>query len=655
MNYLYIPTSTLNFNNIFSTESVSPVCFYSKRGFGYSRYELVDPNPMQNITLLYDKYPIFSIDDDGRDHYPMVIKIKKDLIAEGKLTAHPKCDGVSIFSFRDTIYFKPDCVEIFFRNEVELNTVLIKAEPSLTTKMVPWYKEKMFVFERSDQVEFEWNVDCIPNTGNDTSADIEGFLHKDRRIDRLKGLFYGYLLGRYKSIPKSEVELAHMVNKFKNYSSSLINANHTVPDAFIKIVNEEFDNFVSSCKARCKEVTVTTPFHCNFIANSNMEVQHLLPNNDPQFMKNDEPFVCFVNRFCLGHNFTSLLTDNRIEVGKRGGEAIKGIIGSRWEGSSHKKYTNELLNNVKSGKPFIFKSIESPTMKAFAAFILKGDDLAKLEAYLLDQRVGDFGLAFALWGGMFGFSKIPKTSFDILLKSESRYEPTTLFNTSPGSDGPSAMSAYNYIYNELHGRKKSQLPRVEYTPIDPVDKNFDAMSNALRGKFPGIDLWLPKVEKLFSSYGRTLKLAAEFKKMRVKNDLGGQISGSSKKNVDDFLREYCSKSESLFDQSYPSENSKMNFWEDGNAWDVISDLIPPVKRPGIERDLEWFKAQWNDPQGLYGSQNVKAKSIASKLPIEERTNNLAIESFCRLGPVVEKLNLDEINKVRETLLRKYLD
>lgn len=41
---LYIPTTTLNFDNILSSESISPKAFYEKRGFGYKTWETVDEN-----------------------------------------------------------------------------------------------------------------------------------------------------------------------------------------------------------------------------------------------------------------------------------------------------------------------------------------------------------------------------------------------------------------------------------------------------------------------------------------------------------------------------------------------------------------------------------------------------------------------------------
>lgn len=38
MKRFYIPTSSLNFNNILSSESISPKAFYTARSFGYGRW-----------------------------------------------------------------------------------------------------------------------------------------------------------------------------------------------------------------------------------------------------------------------------------------------------------------------------------------------------------------------------------------------------------------------------------------------------------------------------------------------------------------------------------------------------------------------------------------------------------------------------------------
>ena len=45
MRTLFFFTTSLNFGNIFSSESISPENFYAKRGFGFDYYE----NPFHNI------------------------------------------------------------------------------------------------------------------------------------------------------------------------------------------------------------------------------------------------------------------------------------------------------------------------------------------------------------------------------------------------------------------------------------------------------------------------------------------------------------------------------------------------------------------------------------------------------------------------------
>ena len=51
----YIPTTSLNFGNILSTESISPKSFYEKRGFGSSRWFSIEENKFGTITLMYEK------------------------------------------------------------------------------------------------------------------------------------------------------------------------------------------------------------------------------------------------------------------------------------------------------------------------------------------------------------------------------------------------------------------------------------------------------------------------------------------------------------------------------------------------------------------------------------------------------------------------
>lgn len=80
MDKFYIPISSLNFNNIIATESISSKSFYQNRKFGYKRFYNVKPNPFEDILLGYSKIPNFHIDDTDLDDYPLVIEVSTDLL-----------------------------------------------------------------------------------------------------------------------------------------------------------------------------------------------------------------------------------------------------------------------------------------------------------------------------------------------------------------------------------------------------------------------------------------------------------------------------------------------------------------------------------------------------------------------------------------------
>jgi len=103
MGMLYLPTSSLNFNNIFSSETISPIGFYTKRNFGYKRFEPVEPNPFQNSILLYSQCPTFEIKDYEQDNYPMILEIPKSMIINS-IRKVKVVDNIEIFQISSTIY-----------------------------------------------------------------------------------------------------------------------------------------------------------------------------------------------------------------------------------------------------------------------------------------------------------------------------------------------------------------------------------------------------------------------------------------------------------------------------------------------------------------------------------------------------------------------
>ena len=74
----YIATSSLNLENILSTESISPYSFYKMRSFGYQNFVQLDILKNIDCILLFSEIPYFYIEDSQRENNPMIIQIDDD-------------------------------------------------------------------------------------------------------------------------------------------------------------------------------------------------------------------------------------------------------------------------------------------------------------------------------------------------------------------------------------------------------------------------------------------------------------------------------------------------------------------------------------------------------------------------------------------------
>lgn len=212
-NKLYIPTTTLNFNNIMASESISPASFYLVRGFGYKRFNKVRPNDLERRTILYDKYPVFKIDDDELENYPFVIEIDTRYVEEDII--HEYMNGA--FYTEETIYLNPFSTKIYFRNENQKRNTLSKVGQSLNTKMLPLYQNCILV-ESSEIDRFEWSHCDL----KDSTDNISKHISKDRKINKLKGFLYAYLLGANKSPSKDAAMLKKYSKELQNLLSAII-------------------------------------------------------------------------------------------------------------------------------------------------------------------------------------------------------------------------------------------------------------------------------------------------------------------------------------------------------------------------------------------------------------------------------------------------
>lgn len=139
MKKYYIPTTSSNFNNILSSESISPKSFYLTRSFGYQRWDNIPENPFNHSIVLYDELRSFKRPSSDIEDHPLLIEIALDESVENSLV---KMDE-HLFLSDHTIYIDPFSSRLIFFSEEDKKIALSLSDHSTETKFVHLYRKKI--------------------------------------------------------------------------------------------------------------------------------------------------------------------------------------------------------------------------------------------------------------------------------------------------------------------------------------------------------------------------------------------------------------------------------------------------------------------------------------------------------------------------------
>lgn len=252
---LYIPTCTLNFNNILSSESISPLGFYAICGFGNKHFWPVCANDKQQVIISYSKYPWFHVEENGYENYPMVIEIETDDYKDGFFEKAGEYCEVETYLCYHTINLNPFHCRIYFDSQQVYQSVWSKAKQSLENKFYKLYEPNIIVksksssddlFATSEKDNFSWVPSCINYEIKNESIDIS----RDLQLDRIKGFIYCYLIGANSSVSKEVGKLKALSRKLRNTLSAVVNSPDKRPtqkqdDDILNGINE-FNKIYSS-------------------------------------------------------------------------------------------------------------------------------------------------------------------------------------------------------------------------------------------------------------------------------------------------------------------------------------------------------------------------------------------------------------------------
>jgi len=403
MEKLYIPTTTLNFNNILSTESISPKSFYENRNFGYKRFEIVEPSGLENSLIAYSKIPHFEINDSELDNYPLIIEISKDIIKDSNIIN--KINGIEVSQISQTIYLHPNKVKFLFLNEEHKRITLIKAEPSIETKLLPLYQTKIQIIKKEDT--FKWEEKYLEKIV-EQNINVKQYVYNDTLINKIKGFYFCYTLGEIYPNLTIKDNNKMILDDFRHKRQQA--QNNADYQAMYKINEEENKHLEKVIKSSNIDIYKTLNLNNNKLtsfANHN-DISELYKN-----IIND--IICF-DRINNKEDFKI----DRLELLKKIGDNFKD---ANFDGKDKSiEYIRNLMKNIKNYEPFEAESVDIKNydilLKSIAYFILKGDDLEKLLNVLKENNMKTFKMAFGLWGALFGFSAIPKTISNVFFKEE---------------------------------------------------------------------------------------------------------------------------------------------------------------------------------------------------------------------------------------------
>lgn len=532
MKKIYIPTSSLNFNNIMSNASIAPDAFYSQRQFGYRRFvSILTSNGAQNITIGFDKFPIYSLDDSEQQNFPLVIEHELDDYTD--FQEYKIDQEVKLYCIDQTLYFNPSKTKFHFSNPQHRDLTLIAAQASLETKFVQLFESNIIVSDLGGLETFRLQVMPFLQEQIENRRNISEQIYLDLMTEKLRGFTLGFIYGKVnlydeKTIKQLESlktlndEISFIKNIYFNHSKSYdTNVRKLKPlgDKYAKVW-EHIDSVIAKCGLlddvltqedsrfsksfaillkesrlpnrsieeineflRAFEIelpggrsTVYQELERMFrISQSrrtytmkdipNILLKLFAPNQYRHVIIPKEPFdyieqiikelerkllavpnptnrtqlefrINYSNCSIQSMNLQSLSTleneivsetlpklmnfpisnmdefmNNRLEIAMMIGKEFRNRIVS-WDDSEEKRYFNDLLNHLQQHTQFDPTRTKSHFLKSLACTLMKGQEIEKLENFLISNKIADHSLAYALWGSMYGISKFPKNYFD---------------------------------------------------------------------------------------------------------------------------------------------------------------------------------------------------------------------------------------------------
>lgn len=205
-NSLWLPIDLWNLNELFTTESISPISFYKERNFG---------NPVnRNQGIIEDTNNLVLFEESVQNS--ILLKVSYTLLDINFLNEirSSKKSNLRSFEYSKTIYLKKGHFNIYFSSDEKLNEFLNNTFMLLEVKTTNKYKNELCIIDAEPKKKAFYQAKLISE-----KSTFQPFF--DRAFNQIKGLIYGYLIGSIGTLGKKEQNLISDLSKLKNTIGSI--------------------------------------------------------------------------------------------------------------------------------------------------------------------------------------------------------------------------------------------------------------------------------------------------------------------------------------------------------------------------------------------------------------------------------------------------
>jgi len=406
----YLPTTTLNFSNILSSEAITPACRYSQSNLGFNHFELCAPNCSEMVLFLYDNMPEWTIAHSSDDDYPLILELDATAISSDDILLVAETPE-RIWATFSTIYIEPINTRFLFGSSDELDRLLIKMNGTLENKCENLYRDSFVKYRRNDGFRFtddiqaylvEWEKEHCAKTPSN-------YLKSELNSERKSGAELGFSIGCW--LRSALQQQTNPIQYERHKLKTELNTSNVAENDFRSLLNlygrtiEDFLRWLPN-----SSIPTYTPH------SRNPTLSFEMPEVDESYIP---AHSCLVDvlKFIVSRNNTpwSWAESELVSFcSSLWTEVLWPKLNEKKHSQTIRTAYNQFLRNLQSQtEAYSIKKEQSHFLQAFTTFIIGGIDAGKLARMITSQNVRCPEITLALYGAIVGYSRFPRTLMEL--------------------------------------------------------------------------------------------------------------------------------------------------------------------------------------------------------------------------------------------------